>query len=663
MKISLRLKIMGIFLVTFTALICIVLFLTTRQSHLAHKERNSAIRQADSTIFEGAIERYNSVLEKIALDLLNTDELLTFYQNGSDENPRMILEGLFLSFKEEGIARFILYSKDGELLLEQSDSLPHRAQYLASSLQEIYNKAADDFQFHYYFRGNEESSVPFPPEYCVVTVITDDDDNIVGYAELALDAAKWLTDVSELTKNVATLWDGGVGSYTLTSDPDFLKKADKLEMHSFGRENFSLVEMEKIWYLTDILPITGPDSSVVSYLLLSRDATTSIKNERQGLYFTLIAGGSIIIVALVIANFIIHRGVIKPIRTVISFASEMATGHFANSLEINTKDEVSDMSDALNEMADRIRSRAREAEAIATGDLTVEIEVDSSEDVLGTSLQNIVHNLGDIIRLVRDDAERLQSGSDEVRRFADEIKESSEIIKDRSHSISKVSDAISLDVEKLASATEQMSASVREISENTAHSKVISSEATQLSTQAEDTINNLNSSALKIEKASGAISDFSDQTNLLALNATIEAARAGEAGRGFAVVASEVKDLATQSIQTARAITRDVDEIQDFTSKVVTQTKGVSESVLKLDDSALVVSAALTEQSAVADDLANTIGGSYEQMKKFAVNVSDISDSIGQNNEAIQSLSSSSNQMSELAKRLKNAVGRFSLAN
>ncbi len=60
------------------------------------------------------------------------------------------------------------------------------------------------------------------------------------------------------------------------------------------------------------------------------------------------------------------------------------------------------------------------------------------------------------------------------------------------------------------------------------------------------------------------------QTNLLALNAAIEAARAGEHGKGFAVVASEVKKLAEQVSVSIIDITEIVDRIQKESNGVAT---------------------------------------------------------------------------------------------
>ncbi|MCP4337970.1 MAG: methyl-accepting chemotaxis protein [Desulfobulbaceae bacterium] len=661
MRFSLRLKIMGLFLTTFIILIGMFIILSTKQNRVAEEERNIALRQADTIALQGSIERHQRTLEKVAVNLLNTDELITFFVDQGDTDAKMVLEGMFLSFQEEGVVRFILYSKDGRRLVEQSKNLPHRSTLLPDSLQSTFEKAAEDFNFHYYFRGVEESSQPFPAEYCLVTVITDDDDNTIGFAELALDAKKWLSGVAELTGNAATLWDAKTKSYTLTTDDNLIDKIVGKDITIGGKKSFLLTQIESTWLLTDIIPLKGPNNEIVSSLLLSRDVTISTKKGQQSLIYTLLLSIGIVVFAIGFTTFLINRGIITPINKVISFASDLATGHLADSLEINTRDEVADMGKSLNLMAEQIRRRASEAEAISTGDLTIPIVVKSSNDVLGTSLKHIVSNLGEIIGLVGKDAELLEESSGQVSKNAEEIRRSSETIKNSSISIFDASEDITRDVEKLASATEQMSASVCEISENTSRSKLISTKATELSDQAAETISSLDSSAEKIEKASGAISDFADQTNLLALNATIEAARAGDAGKGFAVVASEVKDLATQSISTAKSISQDIDEIKNFTGLVVKQTKNVSKSITELDESALVVSAALAEQSTVADDLAHTISGTYEQVKTFAVNISDISDSITQNNEAIISLSASSQEMSDLSKRLQQAVGRFTL--
>ncbi|NNB89255.1 methyl-accepting chemotaxis protein [Corallococcus sp. AB032C] len=70
-------------------------------------------------------------------------------------------------------------------------------------------------------------------------------------------------------------------------------------------------------------------------------------------------------------------------------------------------------------------------------------------------------------------------------------------------------------------------------------------------------LSRLEESTVQIGEITGAVKDLADQSHLLAVNAAIEAARSGEAGRGFAVVAKEIRGLSDQSVQATRRI-RDI---------------------------------------------------------------------------------------------------------
>lgn len=67
------------------------------------------------------------------------------------------------------------------------------------------------------------------------------------------------------------------------------------------------------------------------------------------------------------------------------------------------------------------------------------------------------------------------------------------------------------------------------------------------------------------------VKKVASQSNLLALNASIEAARAGEAGKGFAVVADQVRQLSSNTSESAEDIVRYVNELKMISEFLLNQ--------------------------------------------------------------------------------------------
>ncbi len=64
------------------------------------------------------------------------------------------------------------------------------------------------------------------------------------------------------------------------------------------------------------------------------------------------------------------------------------------------------------------------------------------------------------------------------------------------------------------------------------------------------------------------VKKLANQSNLLALNASIEASRAGEAGRGFAIVAGQVKELSSNTADSADTVVAYVEELEQSLSEL-----------------------------------------------------------------------------------------------
>ncbi|RPH87560.1 MAG: HAMP domain-containing protein [Desulfobacteraceae bacterium] len=220
---------------------------------------------------------------------------------------------------------------------------------------------------------------------------------------------------------------------------------------------------------------------------------------RTILFFSLVLTAAILMSLGI--NIYLARAITRPIRQANDTLQLIAQGDLTQEVQINSRDEIGELSAAINEMRQKFGEAVGQSVAMsqalseAASEQAASIEETSSslEEMSSMTKQNAEN---------ADQANTLITGNNQV-------------------------------MDKTSISMTELTQSMKDIAS--------SSEQTQ-----------------KIIKT---IDEIAFQTNLLALNAAVEAARAGEAGAGFAVVADEVRNLAMRAAEAARNTSSLIEDI------------------------------------------------------------------------------------------------------
>ncbi|UJX41490.1 Cache 3/Cache 2 fusion domain-containing protein [Desulfovibrio sp. JY] len=376
-----------------------------------------------------------------------------------------------------------------------------------------------------------------------------------------------------------------------------------------------------------------------------------------------VAGAGSIVVLLLVTLFSLERIVVRPIKRLGSYASEVAAGNLDSKLTLRAQNEIGTLADSLRTMVASLKGKINEAddktrlaneESARAAKATHEAEEAkaAAEQARAQGMLQAAGKLESVVAIVSSASEELSAQVEQSTRGAEEQ---------------------SARVGETASAMEEMTSTVVEIARNASeaaqsaqNAKAKAEDGARIVAQAIAGIGEAQDQALglksdmtvlggqaeSIGQILNVISDIADQTNLLALNAAIEAARAGEAGRGFAVVADEVRKLAEKTMTATKEVGDAIRDIQSGTRKNIGNVEQAVEKIQAATGLSSTSGDALSEIVALVESTSGQVTSIATASEEQSATCEEI-------NRSIEGISRVSSETSDAMRQSANAVAEL----
>lgn len=484
----------------------------------------------------------------------------------------------------------------------------------------------------------------------LVTVLKNNSNKSVGYIIIDVKTSfiQDILDNAQISDNSIKGFVLEDGSQVLSGDSDIKFTDTDFYQEALTGENLQgskEVSYEGADYLFTYSRIEGTNMLVCAMV----PQKEIMAGAQTILRYTLIAVAICAVIAIVVGS-VLASGISKAIRKVNRVLKKTSDGDLTGQISMKRKDEFNVLSSSITNMIGSMKDLILKMTNVSGHVSDSAVQVGTNSEVLLEVTKDITEAVDYINSGISQQAQDTESCLEQMNGLAERINvvhentdEISEIAQEAQGAIENGMVIVANLGEKVQGTTEVTETIIREIRE-------------------------LNKESIAINSIIGTINEIAEQTNLLSLNASIEAARAGEAGRGFAVVSEEIRKLAEQSGNAGNQIGEIINHIQERLAATIETAGLAGESVAfqteALNNTVDVFKNISQQVSKLAEDvekITQSVGG-IEQAKEDTMNaIESISTTSNQTESASEELARSTEKQLQAVEVLNDAVKRLQM--
>lgn len=461
----------------------------------------------------------------------------------------------------------------------------------------------------------------------LVTVLKNNSNKSVGYIIIDVKTSfiQDILDNAQISDNSIKGFVLEDGSQVLSGDSDIKFTDTDFYQEALTGENLQgskEVSYEGADYLFTYSRIEGTNMLVCAMV----PQKEIMAGAQAILRYTLIAVAICAVIAIVVGS-VLASGISKAIRKVNRVLKKTSDGDLTGQISMKRKDEFNVLSSSITNMIGSMKDLILKMTNVSGHVSDSAVQVGTNSEVLLEVTKDITEAVDYINSGISQQAQDTESCLEQMNGLAERINvvhentdEISEIAQEAQGAIENGMVIVANLGEKVQGTTEVTETIIREIRE-------------------------LNKESIAINSIIGTINEIAEQTNLLSLNASIEAARAGEAGRGFAVVSEEIRKLAEQSGNAGNQIGEIINHIQERLAATI-ETAGLA------GESVAFQSEALNNTVDVFKNISQQVSKLAEDVEKITQSVGGIEQAKEDTMNAIESISTTSNQTESASEEL-----------